>query len=135
MASLQARSSLRSAHPLFLINKLISLAAFVVLLGAGWIAVCYLKNEFANRRPGNSDQQSAIVSVSANETATRVGQSDSVEVKRLAKPVKLVYACSSDRVFYHASSHLPARCDRSALSEDAAFERGLKACSVCLPAD
>jgi hypothetical protein len=105
------------------------------LLGAGWIAVCYLKNEFANRRPGNAEQQSAIVSVSANETATRVGQSDSVEVKRLAKPVKLVYACSSDRVFYHASSHLPARCDRSALSEDAAFERGLKACSVCLPAD
>ncbi|HEX5735205.1 MAG TPA: hypothetical protein VF131_20415 [Blastocatellia bacterium] len=135
MASLQARSSLRSAHPLFLINKLISLAAFIVLLGAGWIAVCYLKNEFANRRPASSDQHSAIASVSTNETATRVGQSDSVEVKRLAKPVKLVYACSSDRVFYHASSHLPARCDRSALSEDAAFERGLKACSVCMPVD
>lgn len=135
MASLQARSSLRSAHPLFLINKLISLAAFMVLLGAGWIAVCYLKNEFANRRPAGADQQSAMATVSANETASRVGQTDSVEVKRLAKPVKLVYSCSSDRVFYHASSHLPARCDRSALSEDAAFERGLKACSVCMPAD
>ena len=135
MASLQARSSLRSAHPLFLINKLITLAAFMVLLGAGWIAVCYLKNEFANRRPVTADQQSAVPSVSANDTTSRVAQTDSVEVKRLAKPVKLVYACSSDRVYYHASSHLPARCDRSALSEDAAFERGLKACSVCMPVD
>jgi len=135
VASLQARSSLRSAHPLFLINKLISLAAFIVLLGAGWIAVCYLKNEFTNRRPAGAEQQSAIATVSANDTPSRVGQTETVEVKRLAKPVKLVYACSSDRVFYHASSHLPARCDRSALSEDAAFERGLKACAVCLPAD
>jgi hypothetical protein len=129
VASLQARSPLRSAHPLFLINKLISLAAFIVLLGAGWIAVCYLKNEFANRRPVSADQQTTAASVSANETA----QTESVEVKRLAKPVRLVYACSSDRDYYHASSHLPSRCDRSALSEDAAFERGLKACSVCMP--
>ena len=135
MASLQARSSLRSAHPLFLVNKLISLAAFVVFLGAGWIAVCYLKNEFANRRPATAEQQSTIPSVSANEAATRVAQTDSVEVKRLAKPVKLVYACSSDRAYYHASTHLPARCDRSALSEDTAFDRGLKACTVCMPAD
>ena len=135
MASLQARSSLRSAHPLFLINKLISLAAFIVLLCAGWIAVCYLKTEFANRRAAGAEQHSAVASVSANETATRVAQTDSLEVKRLAKPVKLVYACSSDRVYYHASTHLPARCDRSALSEDAAFERGLKACAVCMPAD
>jgi hypothetical protein len=133
VASLHARSSLRSAHPLFLINKLISLAAFIVLLGAGWIAVCYLKNEFANRRSGSADQQMSAASVSANETASRTGQTESVEVKRLAKPVKLVYACSSDRDYYHTSSHLPARCDRSALSEDAAFERGLKACSVCMP--
>ncbi|HJQ71101.1 MAG TPA: hypothetical protein VKA70_19150 [Blastocatellia bacterium] len=135
MASLQARSSLRSAHPLFLINKLISLAAFIVLLGAGWIAVCYLKNEFANRRSAGAEQQSTVASVSANDTVSRAGQTESLEVKRLAKPVKLVYACSSDRVYYHASSHLPARCDRSAMSEDAAFERGLKACTVCMPAD
>jgi hypothetical protein len=133
VASLQARSPLRSAHPLFLINKLISLAAFIVFLGAGWIAVCYLKNEVANRRPVSTDQQMSAASVSANETASRAGQTASVEVKRLAKPVKLVYACSSDRDYYHTSSHLPARCDRSALSEDAAFERGLKACSVCMP--
>ena len=133
MASLQARSSLRSAHPLFLINKIVSLAAFIVLLGAGWIAVCYLKNEFVTRRPVSADQHSTAATVSASDETTRIAQTESVEVKRLAKPVKLVYSCSSDRAFYHASSHLPARCDRSALSEDAAFERGLKACSVCMP--
>jgi hypothetical protein len=133
VASLQARSSLRSAHPLFLINKIISLAAFIVLLGAGWIAVCYLKNEVSNRRSASADQQQTVAGVSANDSAGRIGQSEPVEVKRLAKPVKLVYSCASDHIYYHASSHLPANCDRSALSEDAAFQRGLKACPVCMP--
>lgn len=133
MASLQARSPLRSAHPLFLINKFISLAAFLVLLGAGWIAVCYLKNEVSNRRSASADQQQTAVGVSANDSTGRINQSESVEVKRLAKPVKLVYSCASDHAYYHTSSHLPPSCDRSALSEDAAFQRGLKACSVCMP--
>ncbi len=133
MASLQARSPLRSAHPLFLINKIISLAAFIVLLGAGWIAVCYLKNEVSNRRSASVDQQPSVASVSANDSTGRINQSESVEVKRLAKPVKLVYSCASDHAYYHTSAHLPANCDRSALSEDAAFQRGLKACSVCMP--
>ena len=133
MASLQARSPLRSAHPLFLINKIISLAAFIVLLGAGWIAVCYLKNEVSNRRSVGADQQPSVTGVSANDSTGRANQSESVEVKRLAKPVKLVYSCASDHSYYHSSAHLPANCDRSALSEDAAFQRGLKPCSVCMP--
>ena len=57
MASLQARSSLRSAHPLLFINKLISLTAFIILLGAGWVAVSYLKNEVITRWRGATENK------------------------------------------------------------------------------
>jgi hypothetical protein len=97
------------------------------------VAVCYLKNEVSNRRPAGADQQPSVTGVGANDSSGRVSQSESVEVKRLAKPVKLVYSCASDHTNYHTSVHLPANCDRSALSEDAAFQRGLKPCSICMP--
>jgi hypothetical protein len=54
------------------------------------------------------------------------------QVKQLSKPVKLVYSCSTDREFYHTSTHLPNRCERTALSEEAAFERNLKPCKTCM---
>ena len=64
MASLQARSSLRSAHPLIVVNKLISLTAFIVLLAAGWVAVNYLKNEVLMRwrSPGESTASASAAS-------------------------------------------------------------------------
>ena len=49
MASLQARSPLRSAHPLFFINKLVSLTAFIVLLCVGWVVVSFLKSDSFDR--------------------------------------------------------------------------------------
>ena len=125
MASLQARSSLRSAHPLIVVNKLISLTAFIVLLAAGWVAVNYLKNEVLMRwrSPGESTA-SASVALPSNDAA-----SDS----KTARPVRMVYACTGDKQYYHNSTHLPAKCDRSAMSEEAALARGLKRCHLCLP--
>ena len=128
MASLQARSSLRSAHPLIVVNKLISLIAFIVLLTAGWVAVNYLKNEVLMRwrTPGESTASAANVALPTSDaTAT--------DAKAARPPVRMVYACAGDKQFYHNSTHLAAKCDRSAMSEEAALARGLKRCHLCLP--
>ncbi len=134
MAGLQARSPLRSTHPLLIINKLVSLTAFTVLLVAGWVAVCYLKAEMT----GTADNQAAekpsvITTADAATTAVQVKKLEGPEVKRLSAPVRLVYSCAGDGEFYHNSTHLPSSCDRSALSEEAAIRRGLKPCKICMP--
>ena len=126
MASLQARSSLRSAHPLLFINKLISLTAFIILLGAGWVAVNYLKNEVITRWRGATENKAPAT---LNTSAVQIDTAASTETKT----VRLVYSCSADQEYYHASTHLPPRCERTALSEEAALRRGLKHCGVCLP--
>ena len=127
MASLQARSPLRSAHPLFFINKVVSLTAFTVLLGVGWVAVSYLKSDAFDRwRNGSSD----TVSVSKSAVMP-VKETGSPEVKAIAPSLRLVYSCAADKDYYHASTHLPARCERTAVSEDAAIQRGLKRCRTC----
>lgn len=126
MASLQARSPLRSAHPLFFINKLLSLSAFLFLLGAGWVALCYLKTEVLshwNRGAENAPSKNLPVEVGA----------DSPQIKQLSAPIRLVYSCAGDDEYYHVSTHLPARCERAALSEEAALQRGLKRCRICMP--
>lgn len=130
MASLQARSSLRSTHPLLFINKLISLTAFIILLGAGWVAVNYLKNEIITRWHGTTENKAPST---LNNSAVRIDDAASPETKQLSAPVRLVYSCSEDKDYYHASTHLPSRCERTALSEEAALRRGLKHCRVCLP--
>jgi hypothetical protein len=128
VASLQARSPLRSAHPLFFINKLISLAAFLFLLGAGWVALCYLKTEVVARWNGTTEN----ASVPSKKSAVRVEAASAPEVQKLSTPVKLVYSCAGDNDYYHVATHLPARCERSALSEEAALQRGLKRCRICV---
>lgn len=129
MASLQARSPLRSAHPLFFLNKLVSLTAFTLLLGVGWLVVSFLKSDSFDRlRNGSTETVSASRSV-----AVPVRDTGSPEAKPLMTPVRLVYSCADDRDYYHASTHLPARCERTALSEEAAGQRGMKRCKVCFP--
>jgi len=129
VASLQARSPLRSAHPLFFINKVVSLTAFIVLLGVGWVALSYFKSGAFDRwRSGSSDTVSASKSVTVP-----VKEVSSPAVTPLTTPVRLVYSCAADKDSYHASTHLPARCERTALSEEAAVQRGLKRCRVCFP--
>ena len=128
MASLQARSSLRSAHPLFVVNKLISLTAFFVLLCAGWVVVSFLKSDtFERWRHGSPD------SVSASRSATARTNASIAETNPVIAPVRLVYSCADDKDFFHTSTHLPARCERTALSEEAASKRGLKRCRICFP--
>lgn len=129
MASLQARSPLRSAHPLFFVNKLVSLTAFTLLLGVGWLVVSFLKSDSFDRlRNGSTETVSSSRSV-----ALPVRDAGSPEAKTLMTPVRLVYSCADDRDYYHASTHLPARCERTALSEEAAGQRGMKRCKVCFP--
>lgn len=130
MASLQARSPLRSAHPLLLLNKVVSLTAFIVLLGVGWVALSYLKSDAFDRwRNGSSDTVSA-----SKGSTTPVKVVSSAEVKPFAAPSRLVYSCAADKDYYHSSTHLPAaRCERMAVSEEAAVQRGLKRCKVCFP--
>jgi hypothetical protein len=129
VASLQARSPLRSAHPLFFINKLISLAAFMVLLGAGWVALCYLKTEMVTRWNGATETAPS----SSKNLPVRVEGASSPQIKQLSAPVRLVYSCAGDNQYYHVATHLPSRCERAALSEDAALQRGLKHCRICMP--
>jgi hypothetical protein len=129
VASLQARSPLRSAHPLVFINKFVSLAAFTVLLGVGWIAFSYLKSDVFDR---------SRIDVSEAATTTKnatlpVGEATSSQVKPAAATSRLVYLCSFDKDFYHAATDLPQHCERIALSEDAAIQRGLKRCKKCFP--
>ncbi len=129
MASLQARSPLRSAHPLLFINKIVSLSAFIVLLCVGWVAFSYLKSDAFDRwRYGSSDTVSA-----AKSAAIPIKETSSPEVKALTAPIRLVYSCAADKDYYHASAHLPGRCERTAVSEEAAIQRGLKKCRTCFP--
>jgi len=129
LASLQARSSLRSAHPLIVVNKLISLTAFMILLAAGWVAVNYLKNEVLMRwrSPGETAPPAAA--------SAAIGQSSeaATDAKTARLPIRMVYSCVGDKQFYHNSTHLPAKCDRTAMSEEAARARGLNRCHLCLP--
>ena len=129
MASLQARSPLRSAHPLFFINKLISLAAFLFLLGAGWVALCYLKTEMVAHLNGAAENDLSP----SKSLPVKAENSDSPQVKQLSAPVRLVYSCAGDKEFYHLATHLPAKCERTALSEEAALQRGLNHCRICMP--
>lgn len=129
MASLHARSPLRSAHPLFFINKFLSFAAFTVLLGIGWVALSYLKSDVIDRWRSGPPQ-----SATASKAATLpLKDESSPNVKQLSPPVRLVYSCASDGEYYHGSTHSPGRCERTALSEEAAIQRGLKRCKVCFP--
>lgn len=128
MASLQARSPVRSAHPLLFVNKIVSLSAFLVMLGVGWVAVSYLKTNGLDRWRSGSPEN-----VSVTKAATIPVKESSTETKSLSPSLRLVYSCAADKEFYHVSTHLPARCDRTAVSEEAAIQRGLKRCRTCFP--
>jgi len=127
VASFQARSPLRSAHPLFFINKLVSLTAFTVLLCVGWLVVSFLKSDsFERWRNGSYETVSA-----SKSAAAAVPETSSPELKAIVTTARLVYSCAEDKDYYHSSTHLPARCERTALSEEAAGQKGLKRCTVC----
>ena len=76
MASLQARSPLRSAHLLLFLNKLVSLFALIVLLAAGWMAASFLRAELADRRIVAPDDN-ALSTSSKPAIPAIVGESES----------------------------------------------------------
>jgi len=99
------------------------------MLGVGWVAVSYLKSDAFDRwRNGSPDHVAA--SKSASVPVKEIAPAD---VKAGATPLRLVYSCAADKDYYHASTHLPARCERTAVSEEAAIHRGLKRCRTCFP--
>jgi hypothetical protein len=90
------------------------------------MALSYLKTEMPNRR---SDSASAAAPAETTDKAVRLDRAP--EVKKLSTPVKLVYSCDKDRAYYHTSNHIQ-RCERVAMSEEAALKRDLKPCPVCM---
>jgi hypothetical protein len=135
VASLLARRPLRRKPLLLLINKLASLTFFVVLLAAGWMVVSYLRAERAARWNISVDQQNRLPANTPNATIVRLASADQTDEGK--QPVqKLIYSCSSDREYYHASTHqLALRCERIAQTQEAALQRGLKPCPKCIPRD
>jgi len=131
VASLQARSALRSTHPLLVFYKLISIVASILLLVAGWVVLCFIKGQLTGREVSQQQRPAAIAQPQTGSTAVS-SDTGRAQIKRLSKPVKLVYSCSTDNEFYHTSTHLSKECERTALSEEAAFERNLKPCKVCM---
>ena len=132
MPSLQARSPLRSTHPLLLFTKLVYLIVFVFLLAAGWVGLSYLKSNRDSRSTAGAHLEKAAPASTMAVTTIGV-QKASADATPLAAPVHLVYSCKADKDHYHTSAHLPSKCERSALSEQSALQRGLKPCPVCMP--
>jgi hypothetical protein len=131
--SLQSGSHLRSTTPLLLLTKVVSLIVFTFLLAAGWVGLSYLKSDMASRSARASQLEKPARPANTPASATPVDQKPSPEVIRLATPVRLVYSCKTDKDHYHTSTHLSNKCERSALSEQSALQRGLKPCSICIP--
>ncbi len=134
MASLQARSPLRSSHPILFLNRLISFTIFASLLCFGWVTLSYIKNQLvAQPNPPATTAAPPTAASPLTDSTVRIDQQKALDVQRLSSPVKLVYSCANDQEFYHLSTHLPSQTERSALSEEAALKRNLKPCSVCIP--
>lgn len=101
----------------------------MVLLAAGWVAVNYLKNEVLTRWRSPVETSSPAAASSA-----AVQSSEATTDARASRlPIRMVYSCVGDKQFYHNPTHLPTKCDRTAMSEEAARSRGLKRCHLCLP--
>jgi hypothetical protein len=134
VASLHARSPSRGTHTLLLLTKVVSLIVFTFLLAAGWVGVSYLKSDMASRSSnGDHIEKAAAPTKNAAVTAAFVEKKAPADTVRLSSPVHLVYSCKADKRNYHTSAHLPDNCERSALSEQSALQRGLKPCTSCLP--
>lgn len=123
MASPRARSRL-DVGSFEVLNKILSLTAFLILMAAGWVALCYVKSTI-ERRPRSEARAISQANTSQAALIQASGQP-------WVQPVPLVYAASVDKVYFHNANHVPASGDRSALSEEAARRMGLKPCPVCL---
>ena len=117
MATLGAQSNMRG-HFMEFVNTAVSVVLLCLLLGAGWIALSYLKSGLHSH-------------LQKNRAEPAVQELSVVPQEAPAAPV-LVYELSGDNLYYHTSGHLPSIKQRSAISEEAAIKRGLKPCPICM---
>ncbi|MGH9763063.1 MAG: hypothetical protein ACREDR_41565 [Blastocatellia bacterium] len=119
MASLRAKSRLPSSRIITVAGRIVSLFLFVALFVAGLIGLSYVRSVIASRsqKANVSTMDLRPVVISSPPYAT--------------SQFKLVYSTEGDAKYYHTAAHSPSRSSRSALSEQAARERGLKPCPIC----
>ena len=129
MSDLQA-TSIKRFQPLLFAGRFVSFLLFGFLLCAGWIALSYCKNNlfFADRNlitPATTQSSTNLPSRTVtSQTVTENKLSDSTS--------RLVYLLPSDKQYFHSLKHVPAKVERVAVSENAAIERGLKPCPLCI---
>jgi hypothetical protein len=110
-------------------HKFLSPLGLLLVLCAGWVGLSYIRTEL---RGHPETTQGAAVS-SPLQPVSRPVTTQSIQQRRLSAPIKLVYSCPRDNEFFHVSTHVPPRCERTAMSEEAALHRGLKPCPICFP--
>ena len=135
MTSLQTRSGLPGGRLVVILIRAASFLLLVLVLCAGWLGLSYLKNQGSNRR-----SLIAPTSVSASATTTKSSPNSQPKVAATTEPARSepsaprwVYTSAVDKSFYHNFKHLQANRARTAMSEEAAAERGLKPCPRCFP--
>ncbi|MBI3651934.1 MAG: hypothetical protein HY231_13015 [Acidobacteria bacterium] len=134
MPSLQARTPMHGFRPLLLVSRALSFSLITFLLCAGWVGVCYLKSSRDNRSNVSNFKSTANASATTpNPVSMNVNQLAAAPAEAEKPEAKLVFFCSADKEQYHLAKHLTAHCARTALSESAAVERGLKPCPLCFP--
>jgi hypothetical protein len=120
LPSLRARSRLQPGSS-ELINKVLSLSAFLVLMVAGWLALCYIRLGLEKR------STSSPATTQADTTQVLIQPQATIQA-----PVKLVYSAAEDKVYYHNPNHILSKDERTALSEEAARHLGLRPCPICI---
>lgn len=128
MASLRAQTQPRSVRAPILINKIVSFITFLMLLGAGWVAISYLKTQIT----GHGDDAVAGRQTRSAPASPAPPYEQNKRSKDKAMSSSLVYSAAGETTYYHTSTHLPSRGERSAFGEETARERGLKPCPVCI---
>jgi hypothetical protein len=130
MSDLHA-TSIKRFQPLLFAGRFVSFLLFGFLLCAGWIALSYCKNTlfFADR---NLITPATTQSSTTNLPSRTVSSQTATENKLTDSTSRLIYLLPSDKQYFHSLKHLPANVERLALSENAAIERGLKPCPVCI---
>jgi hypothetical protein len=104
-----------------------SVAVLITLLSAGWVALSFLRSELGRRPSLSGTELKARDDLSVSNSGAEAAANN----VSTGKASILVYSALGDSDFYHSSSHLPAKAERTALSEEAARSRGLKPCPVC----
>ncbi len=130
MSDLQA-TSVKRFQPLMFAGRLLSFLLFGMLICAGWIGLSYCKNNlFFTERNLITPAPNQL---SSTTTATRKADNQTTTSgKATEATAPLIYIQPTDKQRFHTAKHLSANRERIAISKEAAIERGLKPCPICL---